>query len=71
MFSSFSCNDGFFLRGSSTSTCGEDDTPGDEFGAWSSPAPTCIRITCRPGHTDPMNGEVTCTNSNFVNSVCT
>ena len=66
---SFTCTSGFFLNGEPTSTC-EDDEDGDALGVWSSLAPVCVAITCNPPRTSPDNGQVTCSNRNFLNSQC-
>ena len=66
----FTCNRNFFLDGSTTSTC-RDDNDNDVEGVWDNPAPTCVQITCAPPHIDPMNGVVGCTDTNNLGSECT
>uniref|UniRef100_H2ZPL2 Sushi domain-containing protein n=1 Tax=Ciona savignyi TaxID=51511 RepID=H2ZPL2_CIOSA len=66
---SFSCDSGYARVGSAVSTC-LDDFDGNLLGAWSSIAPSCLPITCIPAQIDPLNGAVSCTNSNFLSSRC-
>ena len=66
---SFLCDAGYFLDGSSTSTCNDDDD-GDAQGVWSSAAPTCVPIVCLPPHENPSDGQVECSNDNFLDSNC-
>ena len=58
---SYTCDAGYFLSGADESTCLID-------GTWSSGVPTCVRITCLPPHTAPIDGSVNCTASNNKNS---
>ena len=66
---SFECGVGFFLNGEQMSQCTDDDD-GDAAGVWDRPAPSCEQILCLPGHTDPTNGNVACSNGNLFASVC-
>ncbi|XP_078494483.1 P-selectin-like [Ciona intestinalis] len=67
---SFQCNPGYELDGTPFSGCIYTDSTEDS-GVWSSPAPTCPeRGQCRDVQT-LQNGNVTCTDGNFVNSRCT
>ena len=63
------CDDGFFLDGSSSTTC-VDDNDGDRLGLWSNPPPVCVRITCSPSYVDQVNGGVSCSDDNNQGSVC-
>ncbi|XP_035677147.1 clotting factor C-like [Branchiostoma floridae] len=45
----FECNDGYSLRGSSTSRC-------ESSGSWSSPVPSCVKVCQDPG--TPTNGRI-------------
>ncbi|XP_065189175.1 sushi, von Willebrand factor type A, EGF and pentraxin domain-containing protein 1-like [Sycon ciliatum] len=49
---SFTCNSGFTLVGTSASVCTTS-------GSWSQPAPTCQEIMCSGSVTAPTNGNVT------------
>ncbi|XP_078495093.1 P-selectin-like [Ciona intestinalis] len=64
----FTCNDNLRLVGESISTCIDDD--GDEFGVWSSEAPTCVPKRCDPPLLSIPNGRVRCTNWNNFGSIC-
>ena len=66
---SFTCNNGFFLNGEDESTCLDDGDLDDE-GVWSSEAPTCTAIVCRPPQVAPTNGNIDCSNRNFFGSNC-
>ncbi len=50
----YSCNAGFTLSGSTTTTCRPD-------GSWSNAAPTCTAQACSPSLTAPANGAVSST----------
>nr|XP_009858194.1 P-selectin-like [Ciona intestinalis] len=66
----FSCSPGYELNGTANSDCIGGGNNG-VIGVWTSPAPTCQeRGQCRDVQT-LQNGNVTCTNGNFVNSQCT
>ncbi|XP_073672636.1 E-selectin-like [Garra rufa] len=58
----YSCEEGYELKGSSTTTC----TSTTE---WSSKAPTCELIHC-PALNSPVNGELSCTSSSNYGSKC-
>uniref|UniRef100_H2YY60 Sushi domain-containing protein n=1 Tax=Ciona savignyi TaxID=51511 RepID=H2YY60_CIOSA len=64
----FGCDFGYATVGSSLSSC--DALNGSE-PAWSHPAPVCIQVTCVPPQAAPTNGQVSCTNANNADSVCT
>jgi len=66
----YECSAGFALVGSSSRVC-ENDSDGDALGEWSQPEPTCEPIICLPPHTELLNGDVSCTNSNNFESICT
>ncbi|XP_077972123.1 P-selectin-like [Styela clava] len=71
----FKCNPGYDLVGTTqtlvTSKCG-NDFDGNSVGEWSlKTPPKCEKIICNPPHVDPENGKVTCTDFNFLGSVCT
>jgi len=63
-----SCNAGFFLDGTATSTCVGDGSSAT--GAYNTALPTCVAITC-PAFAAPANGAVSCSNSVNFGSVCT
>uniref|UniRef100_H2ZCL8 Uncharacterized protein n=1 Tax=Ciona savignyi TaxID=51511 RepID=H2ZCL8_CIOSA len=65
----FQCNEGYVRVGAASSTC-QDDGNGDSEGAWSATAPTCERITCVPPHQTPVDGIMTCTDTNNYGSKC-
>ncbi|XP_078494422.1 von Willebrand factor A domain-containing protein 2-like [Ciona intestinalis] len=64
----FRCKEGFALVGAANMTC-DDDLDGDD-GVWSAVAPTCQQITCNPVQESPVNGDMTCTKTNLVGSIC-
>nr|XP_039253479.1 sushi, von Willebrand factor type A, EGF and pentraxin domain-containing protein 1-like [Styela clava] len=66
----YSCQPGFAVVGSPSRTC-EDDGDGDEIGEWSAREPSCQRIRCKPPRTSPQNGQVTCSDQNYIDSECT
>uniref|UniRef100_H2ZPL3 Sushi domain-containing protein n=1 Tax=Ciona savignyi TaxID=51511 RepID=H2ZPL3_CIOSA len=49
----FSCRRGYFLSGSTTTTCADDFT-------WNNSPPICLRVTCDPPHSNPASGSVSC-----------
>ncbi|XP_076818199.1 P-selectin-like [Clavelina lepadiformis] len=59
----FTCNEGYYLSGNDATTCGGN-------GEWDNRPPFCIRIRCPPPHIPPANGVVSCSDRNFLNSVC-
>ncbi|XP_076811264.1 P-selectin-like [Clavelina lepadiformis] len=63
----FSCDEGFMLVGSSSTRCINLD--GGNVGIWTFPAPVCERIACLK-HSPLTNGNVACTDENFVSSIC-
>nr|CAB3266737.1 sushi, von Willebrand factor type A, EGF and pentraxin domain-containing protein 1-like [Phallusia mammillata] len=56
----FSCDEGYFMIGSSETVCGDSDDDGS--GDWLGATPTCQRITC-PRLTTPPNGVFTATDN--------
>ncbi|XP_039256087.2 P-selectin-like [Styela clava] len=60
---SYSCNQGFFMRGAATISCLSDFT-------WSAAEPTCEPITCNPRPRSPNRGNVVCSDDNLYASVC-
>ena len=69
LFFRYTCNNGYFLDGSDTTTC-QDDDDGDNEGVWSNPPPVCVPVTCPPPHVAPANGDVECSNANNEGSIC-
>ena len=69
IFNSYRCDVGYFLNGRESTTC-QDDNDGDDDGVWSEAPPTCIQIVCNPPHVNPINGIVSCNDSNSYGSVC-
>lgn len=67
---SFKCDDGFIRVGSETVECLREAVTSAE-GRWSPKEPTCVQIKCSPERSAPENGKVTCTNTNWLGSVCT
>lgn len=65
----YRCDPGYAVVGSPSRTC-QDDGDGDEVGAWSAREPSCQRIRCTPPRTSPQNGQVTCSDQNFIDSQC-
>uniref|UniRef100_H2Z6L8 Uncharacterized protein n=1 Tax=Ciona savignyi TaxID=51511 RepID=H2Z6L8_CIOSA len=72
----FSCEDGYRVLGSATSTCNTNLHGGTD-GVWTSPTPRCIRkLTlflakrCYPVVRTVRYGRVSCTNWNKFGSVC-
>uniref|UniRef100_F7AJJ2 Uncharacterized protein n=1 Tax=Ciona intestinalis TaxID=7719 RepID=F7AJJ2_CIOIN len=65
----FHCNAGYSVNGSAVATC-QDNFDGDTDGVWSSPPPICQKVTCSSLGT-VVNGNYTCTDQFFSNSVCT
>eukprot|EP00057_Strongylocentrotus_purpuratus_P020678 XP_011675152.1 PREDICTED: sushi repeat-containing protein SRPX2-like [Strongylocentrotus purpuratus] len=62
-----SCNTGYLLSGSTSTTCGRSGNSG----SWSGSTVSCTRITCSPTLTSPPNCLISCTDSSFFASVCT
>ncbi|XP_038060511.1 sushi repeat-containing protein SRPX2-like [Patiria miniata] len=60
----FHCSTGYNLVGSSAVTCQTNRV-------WNRGFPTCQVRTCSPSLTNLANGQISCTNSNRWNSVCT
>lgn len=69
----FTCDEGYDLRGTSASKgevkCTEDFGE-DNLGKWTGMKPVCDRIKCAPSLSEPQNGKKECTDSNNYNSVC-
>ncbi|XP_022105682.1 sushi, von Willebrand factor type A, EGF and pentraxin domain-containing protein 1-like isoform X2 [Acanthaster planci] len=63
-FCTFRCSTGYDIVGDSTATCLNSEV-------WTSGLPTCRVKTCNPALTSLANGQITCTNGNRWNSVCT
>nr|XP_026693505.1 sushi, von Willebrand factor type A, EGF and pentraxin domain-containing protein 1 isoform X1 [Ciona intestinalis] len=63
----YGCDDLYTRVGSQYSTCVE---LADGSHSFDNPAPTCERSSCRDVQTLP-NGNVSCSDGNFINSVCT
>jgi len=65
---SFTCNQGYARVGTEHNTCIES-SPG--VAEWSEAPPVCEPIICLPPHEAPEGGAVSCTNDEFLGSVCT
>ncbi|XP_071484069.1 uncharacterized protein [Diadema antillarum] len=63
----YSCRQGFILEGLRDQVCAEFGTSNTV--DWVSNPPTCQEISC-PSLAAPLNGHLTCTNSNGYNSIC-
>jgi len=63
----FTCNEGYALVGTTDNLCIES-APG--FAEWSESPPVCDPIICLPPHEAPEGGSVSCTNDEFLGSVC-
>nr|XP_039248480.1 sushi, von Willebrand factor type A, EGF and pentraxin domain-containing protein 1-like [Styela clava] len=64
----FSCDTGFFLSGSTSSSCVDDN--GDGVGEWRNPVPTCEPIVCSWPLSPSVHGSVSCSEENLHGSEC-
>ncbi|XP_078495092.1 complement receptor type 1 [Ciona intestinalis] len=63
----FSCNPGYSLVGAQSADCSETQERSLSF---DNPPPTCELKTCQPRYDVLLNGQVSCTNQNAINSRC-
>ncbi|XP_039257209.2 P-selectin-like [Styela clava] len=69
----YTCDAGYDLDATTDDvikTMCEDDGGKDSLGKWSHAPARCTRITCMPEMTKPVNGKLSCTNRNYLNSEC-
>merc|ERR1739838_914620 len=62
-FCSFRCDEGYGLVGETYSGCRAN-------GTWSEAAPTCFEMRCSPASHAIPHGDVVCTSSNNIGSLC-
>ncbi|CAK8697520.1 unnamed protein product [Clavelina lepadiformis] len=62
------CDEHYELVGEEQVMCIDDNS--DPHGVWSNPLPSCVARRCAPEHSTPENGNVSCSDSNKIDSVC-
>ncbi|XP_039253130.2 P-selectin-like [Styela clava] len=65
---SFSCDESYYLIGAGSSTCIEGKS--DDMPHWDEETPECKRKRCGNPPDAPLNGELKCSEKDFLGSVC-